>query len=457
MPEGTGRAWLRQALAEFGDRPFLAHRGKTYSYAQLIETADSYGAALDDFGLRPGEAVAILSDYSFSAVAALLALYDRQSIVVPIATGSPDDVRVRLEEAFVGVTVAFGPDGTLLPERRSGPVGTHEMLERIRGQGHSGLVLFSSGSTGKPKAMIHDLDHLLDSYREKKSRQLTLLVFLMFDHIGGINTLFNALASGTKLVVPAQRLPDEVAALIAEHKVAVLPTSPTFLNLLLVSGALERHDLSSLRIITYGTEPMPEGLLLRLRDTFPKVKFLQTFGTSETGISTTTSRSSSSLEMKIEDPRVEHKVVNGELWLRSKTQVLGYLNASMERFTEDGWFRTGDLVRETGDGYMIIMGRVSEVINVGGEKVLPAEVESVLMQMPQVSDCTVFGRPNALTGQTVCAQVVLAPGADAEVFKREMRRFCREKLAPFKVPTQVSFVEQTARSDRFKKKRLPTD
>lgn len=93
-------------------------------------------------------------------------------------------------------------------------------------------------------------------------------------------------------------------------------------------------------MITYGTETMPQSLLLKLKEVFPKVKFLQTFGTSETGISTTSSKSSNSLFMKLEDINGEYKIVENELWLRSKTQVLGYLNASMDSFTSDGWFKT---------------------------------------------------------------------------------------------------------------------
>ena len=143
-------------------------------------------------------------------------------------------------------------------------------------------------------------------------------------------------------------------------------------------------------MITYGTEPMPDSLLLKLKTAFPRVKFLQTFGTSETGISQTTSRSSDSTFLKIDDPNTEIKIVKGELWIRSKTQVMGYLNSSMERFTEDGWFKTGDLVEEASDGYIKIVGRSKELINVGGEKVLPSEVESVLFQIPNLVDCIVY-------------------------------------------------------------------
>jgi acyl-CoA synthetase (AMP-forming)/AMP-acid ligase II len=202
-------------------------------------------------------------------------------------------------------------------------------------------------------------------------------------------------------------------------------------------------------MITYGTETMPESLLLRLKQIFSKVKFLQTFGTSETGISTTSSKSSESLFMKLDDLNCEYKIVENELWLRSKTQVLGYLNASMDSFTSDGWFKTGDLVELIEDGYLKIIGRSKEVINVGGQKVLPAEVESVILTIDNIDDCLVYGVSNVITGQTVVCDVVLHESC--EEIKKVIRLYCKDKLESFKIPTKVNVVEKTNFSDRFKK------
>jgi acyl-coenzyme A synthetase/AMP-(fatty) acid ligase len=260
-------------------------------------------------------------------------------------------------------------------------------------------------------------------------------------------------ATGLTIVVPTARDPDAVCALIAKHRVNVLPASPTFLNLILLSGACVRHDLRRLKLVTYGTEPMPEGLLARLKAALPGARFLQTFGTSETGIVRTASKSSTSTLMRIDDPHQEYRIVDGELWLRSGTQILGYLNASSDRFTEDGWFCTGDLVEEADDGYLRIVGRREEIINVGGQKVLPSEVESVLLAMPAIADCAVRGERNAITGQAVVADVVLAPQADPQGIRQQVRRHCRARLERYKVPAKVAVVEKTRFSDRFKKRR----
>lgn len=300
--------------------------------------------------------------------------------------------------------------------------------------------------------MLHNLDALVESYASRRSKDLNILLFLLFDHIGGINTLLNVAAMGATVTVPLERTPDHVCALIELHKVALLPASPTFLNLMLISGAVSRYDLSSLRMITYGTEPMPEGLLLKLRKAFPRAKFLQTFGTSETGIVSTSSKSSDSLFMKFDDSATEYKVVDGELWLRSKRQILGYLNHSMSNFTDDGWFKTGDLVEEQGDGYLRVNGRSKEVINVGGNKVLPVEVESVLMKLPFILDCKAYAQPNSLTGHTVAANVVLSGDVSShKELVAQIRQFSRNNMDAYKVPNKINVVHQIEYSPRFKK------
>jgi acyl-CoA synthetase (AMP-forming)/AMP-acid ligase II len=453
MPNSMTGNWLYQRLVGHGDKPFLAIREQVFSYADLKGELEQISKL---FGgtISPGQSVAIQGDYTLSSIATLLWLYFNRNIAVPVGLVNPHELEGRLIEGYCDYLIDCTQDHINSPPQKVGKWDdSHRLIEGLRSVGHSGLILFSSGSEGKPKAMIHDLNHLIDVYSNRKSRDIALLVFLMFDHIGGVNTLFTSLASGSFMVAPSTRDADEVASLIERYRVVLLPTSPTFLNLLLIADAHQRHDLSSLKIITYGTEPMPSSLLERLRVVFPKVKFLQTFGTSETGISRSESKSSGSLFMKLNDPDIEHKVVDGELWLRSKTQILGYLNYSMDRFTEDGWFKTGDKVEEDGDGYIRVLCRRGEVINVGGEKVIPAEVESVLLEIAGVIDCTVFGSESPITGQVVAARVAVTKDADTALLKREIRRFCGERLQRYKVPVKIEFVETSLFNERFKKKR----
>jgi len=219
---------------------------------------------------------------------------------------------------------------------------------------------------------------------------------------------------------------------------------------MMMNGVFERYDVRSLGLITYGTEPMPEGLLARIRAALPSTRLLQTFGTSETGIVSTTSKSSDSLYVKFNDPSVEYRIVDGELLLKSDRRILGYLNYSNDAFDEDGWFRTGDLVEEE-NGFLRIMGRRKEVINVGGEKVLPSEVESVLMSMSGIIDCKVFGEKNGVTGQFVAADIVLDKSGETTCTVQDIRRYALSKMDAYKVPVRIQFVDAIPYSVRYKK------
>lgn len=446
-------SWLIDKIKNGGSQIAVIFREKEYSYEELGRKIEFYSSIIKD-KLNSGDIVAVISDYSFESIALFFALCENRNIIVPVTTKVDSEIEDRLAVANCRFRIYISENSDLdivVEDNRS---EIHELVQKLVSEQHSGLILFSSGSTGKPKAMIHNLDNLIDSYQGKKGKKLVFLIFLMFDHIGGLNTLLNCLAMGVTMVFPDNRDPEHVSRLVEKYHVNILPASPTFLNLILISESYMHYDMASLRMITYGTEPMPDSLLTKLKDVFPRVKFLQTFGTSETGISQTSSKSSNSTFIKIDDPNTEYKIVDGELWIRSKTQIMGYLNSSMERFTDDGWFKTGDLVEEAEDGYIKIVGRNKEIINVGGEKVLPSEVESVLFQISDLMDCLVYGETNPITGQMVVAKVLFKDAMKASEAKRRIVQFCSGKLDKYKIPAKVVLMTESEYSERFKKRRI---
>ena len=438
-------SFILEKFKSFNSKNAIVFEDRIYTYEEFVKQIKDYKDILEKHNIS-SKVVVILGDYSFYNLALFFALYENKNIIVPITSNIKKVQDDFIEESFCQTIIKTDEKNLLIQNLKT--TFSHNMIDNLREKNSSGLILFSSGSTGKPKAMIHNLDTLIDSFKDKKEKSMNMLVFLMFDHIGGLNTVFNALCMGACLIIPKIKDAKTICELIEKYKIMVLPSSPTFLNLILISEEYKNYDLSSLRMITYGTETMPESLLLKLKEVFPKVKFLQTFGTSETGISTTSSKSSNSLFMKLEDINGEYKIVENELWLRSKTQVLGYLNASMDSFTSDGWFKTGDLVEIDGE-YIKIIGRSKEVINVGGQKVLPSEVESIILEMEEISDCMVYGEKNAITGQTVVCDVVL--NKNIENIKKRVRVFCKDRLDTYKIPTKVNVVDKTNFSDRFKK------
>lgn len=445
-------SWLTEHITSLGDKPAIADAYGEFTYKDLAKQVDIFHAKVSQ-DIKAGEVVVLLSDYNYYSIALLLALLKQKAVIVPIVSKNVEEIASRIKVANCDWVLNLQNERLQLTQNKT-LVVKHQLVKNLVDKKHSGLILFSSGSTGEPKAMIHDLDHLVDSFEGKKTKKLNMLVFLMFDHIGGLNTLLNTLAMGALVILPENRNPEYIGSLIEKYKVHVLPSTPTFLNMLLMARVHEKFNLKSLKMITYGTETMPESVLLKLKKTFPRTRLMQTFGTSETGIAQTTSKSSDSLEMKLDDPNTEYKIVNNELWLRSKTQVLGYLNADMSSFTEDGWFQTGDLVETLSDGYIKIVGRSKEVINVGGEKVLPNEVESVILELDIVDDCMVYSEKNAITGQMVAVQLVLHEGSTEKEAKKIIRNYCRGKLDTYKVPARFKFVCRTNFGDRFKKLRL---
>ncbi|MGJ0329141.1 fatty acid--CoA ligase family protein [Aliarcobacter cryaerophilus] len=438
-------SFILEKFKSFNSKNTIVFEDRIYTYEEFIKQIKDYKNILDKHNIS-SKVVVILGDYSFYNLALFFALYENKNIIVPITSNIKKVQDDFIKESFCQTIIKTDERNLLIQNLKT--IFSHNMIDNLIEKNSSGLILFSSGSTGKPKAMVHNLDTLIDSFKDKKEKSMNMLVFLMFDHIGGLNTVFNALCMGACLIIPKIKDAKTICELIEKYKIMVLPSSPTFLNLILISQEYKNYDLSSLRMITYGTETMPQSLLLKLKEVFPKVKFLQTFGTSETGISSTSSKSSNSLFMKLEDINGEYKIVENELWLRSKTQVLGYLNASMDSFTSDGWFKTGDLVEVDGE-YIKIIGRAKEVINVGGQKVLPAEIESIILEMEEISDCMVYGEKNAITGQTVVCDVVL--NKNIENIKKRVRVFCKDRLDAYKIPTKVNVVDKTNFSDRFKK------
>ena len=439
--------WLVERMAEFADRPAVARGETTLTYAALLDAVAGWRARLAAAGIVRGDVVALEADHSPEACAALLALIERGVVVVPLSAGSAAQREEFLDVAEVGAVVTLEREPGI---RRRARAVSHPLMQGLIASGAPGLILFSSGATGKAKAALHDFDRLLEKYRTRRGAMRTLS-FLLLDHIGGINTLLHAVANGGTVVSVEARDPDTVCGTIARHRVQLLPTSPTFLNLLLLSEAYRRHDLSSLELVTYGTEVMPESTLARLREVLPSVRLLQTSGLSEVGILRSPSRDSGSLWVRVGGEGYETKVVDGVLWIRARSAMLGYLNAPSP-FDADGWLNTEDMVEVDGE-WLRILGRRTDIINVGGQKVYPAEVESALLQMPNVRDVAVFGERHPITGQIVVARIGLREPESAAELRRRVRAFCRGRLDDFKVPVRIETTDGEQHNARFKKMR----
>lgn len=439
--------WLKESMSKRGGAVAVAGPWGESTYTDLLARVDAWQSTTLKT-IEPGAVVAFDGDYGPGAISLLQALALNRNVIVPLSrdVAPHHDSFVALAEVEHWITsVESNPQVKV-----TGRAATHSLYGQLRAKQVPGLILFSSGSTGAHKCALHDLSQLLRKFATPRHAYRTL-VFLQLDHIGGINTLLYTLANGGTAIAARDRSAQAVCRAIEQYRAQLLPTSPTFLNLLLLSEEYLRHDLSSLELVTYGTEPMPESTLKRMARTFPSVRLLQTYGLSELGILRSQSRSSDSLWVRVGGEGFETKVVDGRLWIRAESAMMGYLNAP-NPFDAEGFFDTGDLVDVDGE-WLRFRGRQSEIINVGGNKVYPAEVESVLLDMPNVADVTVVAEKSPITGQIVAATVRLTEPESIDAFKARMRSFCAGRLSSYKIPARIKVAEQPLYTERFKRRR----
>ncbi|MDA2933359.1 long-chain fatty acid--CoA ligase [Acidobacteria bacterium AH-259-D05] len=449
--EGISMGYVEELFSKMdgrGDQPAMVWQATEYSYGSLLQGVEVWIQRLGELGIGRGTVCGVMGDYSPEVCVLFFALIRMGAILVPFTGSSAVQVPELARLAGVRCLLRFDEHDAWSIE--SFPAAEqNDLIIRFLEHRHPGLVVFTSGSTGKPKGILHDCERVLRKFAVERRGYRTLL-FLLMDHFGGFNTLMSVFAYGGTAIMAARRTPEEVCRTVAQARVELLPVTPTFLNLLLASKCYKDFDLSSVQLITYGTEVMPETTLKRIAEIFPSARLQQTYGLSELGVLRSKSKESDSVCVRIGGEGFETKVVDGMLYVRSQSAMIGYLNAPSP-FDADGWMNTGDIVEVDGD-YLRILGRNSEIINVGGQKVFPVEVETVLMEADNVIEATVYGLPNALMGSIVVACVSLEHDEDPIQLKVRLRKFCLEWLAPYKVPVRFTVVSQEDQyNERVKK------
>ena len=403
------------------DYPFLVHSSGELRFSEIAEQK-----AVDVSEVKSGDVVALIGDFDPQSIITLLQLIDQNVILVPLTVDTRAQHEYFFESALVDVVIESEEVNRITHGKK------HEIIESLRSKEHAGLVLFSTGTTGQPKAILHDLTLFMQRF-ETPRPTLKTINFLLFDHIGGLNTLLHTLFNKGTVVAPKSRSVEDILATCTEHEIEVLPTTPTFLRMMLMSGLIPESIPKSLRIITYGTERMDQPTLDALCELLHNIEFRQTFGMSELGIVRVKSESRNSLFMKVGGEGVETRVVDNVLEIRSQTRMLGYLNADSP-FDGEGWYNTKDIVEER-DGYYKVTGRTSEVINVGGLKFMASDVERVSLQYEHVELAKAEAKPNPITGQHVELTVQSAP--NSEVDKAGLKAFLASQLPNHMMPKRI--------------------
>ncbi|MEA9568024.1 fatty acid--CoA ligase family protein [Polynucleobacter sp. AP-Nickl1-40-C4] len=440
--------WLYERFQGSPDKLAFIHENREVTYGQVTNLIRNFYDQIILSGIAPGELVVVIGDYSPEIFCIFLALAKNKNIIIPITKNSVVEEDSALEVSGCDWRINFNSLDASIQIDVYKVVKQNILVEELRGTNVPGLILFSSGSTGKPKAILHDFNRVMDKFRTQRP-PISAIPFLMIDHFGGINTIL-AITSGLGTVVTvSDRSASKICEAIEKFKVELLPATPSFLNLLLASKMYEKYDLSSLKRITYGTEVMPQSTLDRINRIFSRVKLLQTYGLSEVGVLHSKSKGDGSTWVKVGGEGFQTKVIDGILWIKSAYAMVGYLNAPSD-FDDEGWFNTHDQVEVDGE-FFRILGRKTEIINTGGQKVYPVEIESVILELENIEDVAVYGEKHALLGQMIVAKILLKAPESSESVKKRVRSACLSCLAPFKAPSKVILTKDPLHNSRQKK------
>ncbi len=466
---------LKTQAAADPDRAALIIAEEIVTYQDLESAADHCAAGLQAAGAGPGTRVALAGGPDLVSMATLLGcprIGAAAALMNPRLTS--DELATLISVAGADALGVAGPTGArALAGALGRPVLGEDLLPTETaatrwpsvGPDDEAAILFTSGTTGTPKAV--PLTHRLLSLRvaefapafDASVPPAVTLMSVPLVHIGGMLGLFIALARGSTTVVLPRFDAGEWLRLVERHHVDNVFLVPTMLHRILDHPNFPTTDLSSLVLVSYGAAPAPPELIRRAIAALPHVNFSNTFGQTETLGSITAlapddlggdhvasvGRPLPGVEVRVVDPATGQDVPRGtvgELWVRTAASVIPEPSDQVIA-PPPGWLRTGDVVRQDADGYLYPSGRLSDTINRGGEKFAPAEIEEVLRGHPAVRDVAVGGIADAEMGQRVGALVVPAERVSAE----ELRTFCRSRLANFKLPERIRFVEDIPYND----------
>jgi acyl-CoA synthetase (AMP-forming)/AMP-acid ligase II len=506
-PVETGGTTLHQmvleAAARFGDRPALVDgpSGTAVSYRLLAERVQGVAAGLAARGFRPGDVLALwapnLPQWAGVALGALAA----GGTVTGASPAAPErELGTQLADAGASVLVTVP---SLVPAARSvaAATGVRELLvlgeaegatpilELLAAGGHApdpgpaldpaaavALLPYSSGTTGLPKGVRLTHANLVTSVRQvgrglRVGAGDTLLAVPPFSHIMGfLVTLALPLCSGATVVAVPRFEPGRFLELLGEHRVTVLVGAPPMLRVLTGHPLAAGADLGALELVVCGGAPLTAAAQQALAARLPGATVGQAYGLTETSVGVslpdrdagsvpgTVGRVMPNTELRVVDPETGRDLgagQPGELLVRGPQVMAGYLDApeaTAAMLGPGGWLRTGDLGLVDGDGNLVIVDRLKELIKVSGWPVAPAELEALLATHPGVADAAVVRRPDPARGEVPVAVVVARPGA--EPGPEELLAWVAERVEPHKRLHAVRFTDAIPRTPSGKLLRL---
>jgi long-chain acyl-CoA synthetase len=471
----------------------LISRGRETTYGELRGEVDRLRGGLSGLGVRDGDRVALLCGNGRHFVISYLATVGLGAVAVPLNPLSPapelegeiekiaakvvvieelssatwsnvDRQRLRCVTAVVTAEATDG-DGD------GDPISIDTLLEaepipRVQvDPDHLAVLIFTSGTAGAPRAAMLTHGNLLANLEQSQGAEGHLssgdIVYgvLPLFHIYGLNVVLAlSLAVGATVLLVQRFDPLTAAESIQERQCTVIPGAPTMWVAFSHFDELAADAFSSVRLALSGASRLPVGTAETMRDRFG-VELREGYGLTEASPTVTTSlggpvkfgsvgRAIKGVEVRLVNANGEALVGDvGEVWVRGDNVFAGYFrdaDATDAVLTDDGWLKTGDMATCDDEGYMYLVDRAKDLVIVSGFNVYPAEVEDVLMSHPDVVEAGVIGVPHPHTGEAVKAFVVTRPGSD--VGEETLVEFARDRLARYKCPAKVMFVDELPRN-----------
>jgi acyl-CoA synthetase (AMP-forming)/AMP-acid ligase II len=428
---------IRAAAEASPDQPAFLSETEEMDFATLLARAERAAAELNRRGI---ERFGILDD-SPATVWALLAaasLSGAEACVYPTAANDEmvDQLRDRMKHETLLSTRPNVGDGLIDPAELVRSDG-----ERAQGEPPATrrLLVLTTGTSGLPQAAQHDWDRVLRvAGRINPTPEHRWLLAYGLNQFGGLQILLHVASAHATLVSGRSFQPSDGLAAMRRFGVTHASGTPTFWRFLLAEIRSDGEAPPPLRQVTLGGEAVPSALLDQLKATFPDARISQIYGATEMGQNITVRDGRPGLPLSVLDEGgdVVFRIVEGELWVRSRSSMLGYFDQAPVE--EGAWRATGDLVEVEGDR-ILFRGRKSEVINVGGVKVHPLPLEEKVSRVEGVALAHAYGRPNALTGHIVALDVVPVAGADEADLKARIKAACAD-LPPAARPRSIAFV-----------------
>ncbi|AEF37424.1 fatty-acid-CoA ligase FadD3_2 [Mycolicibacter sinensis] len=448
----------------FGDAEAIADGPVRLSFSQLADRVRCAAGAFAAAGVAKGDRVAIWAPNSAEWIIAAFGLLTAGGVLVPVNTrfkaAEADDIirrsgakLVLVEKGFLGLDFT-APPGIPVIDLKSDFLASGAPLHRAVDGGDIADIIFTSGTTGRPKGVMMSHQQNLRLYAEwcdladLREGDRYLMVNPFFHTFGYKAGCIAACIRGATMVPVRVFDVDVVAELIETERITMLPGPPTLYQSLL--DAVSARDLSSLRAAVTGAADIPVDLIRRIRSELPFQSIMTGYGLTEAGtvtasrrgdsfedIATTAGQACADIEI-----RIAGDAEAGEVLVRGYNVMAGYLDdpeATAEAIDPQGWLHTGDIGTIDDAGRLRIVGRKKDMFIVGGFNAYPAEIEGFLLEHPAVAQAAVIGVPDERLGQVGKAFVVKR---DPRLSESELIAWSRDRMAGFKVPRSVRFVDR---------------